>query len=283
MTDLPIIRVFPRRTVATPTDAYVFTGPPPMHIPPHSKVMVSVTFTWDLDRARRLFELWKPKTSHIEIGGPAMEMRGENFTPGMFLKKGYVITSRGCRNRCPHCSVWKRDGKLRELPITEGYIVQDDNLLSCSRPHIESVFDMVLNTQGKFKAKFTGGLEAKLLKDWHVDLLMKVRPKQVYMAYDTPDDLEPLIRASKVLNQTALSKSDTLRCYVLIGYKNDTLEKAEQRMKTVVGLKLIPFAMFWRDEFGRVDPKWIPFQRRWMIPFMVRNKLPETQIKPKFI
>ena len=64
--------------------------------------------------------------------------------PGMYLKKGYVITSRGCPNRCWFCSVPRREGgRLRELPITEGNIVLDDNLLACSRQHIEAVFEML--------------------------------------------------------------------------------------------------------------------------------------------
>ena len=36
-----------------------------------------------------------------------------------------------------------REGNLRELPITSGHIVLDDNLLACSEKHIRSVFDML--------------------------------------------------------------------------------------------------------------------------------------------
>ena len=59
----------------------------------------------------------------VHMGGPAFNMPGGDFVPGMYLKKGYVITSRGCPNRCWFCSVPRREGgRLRELPITEGNI-----------------------------------------------------------------------------------------------------------------------------------------------------------------
>ena len=52
----------------------------------------------------------------------------------MYMKPGYVITSRGCPNRCWFCAVPKREGyQLRELPVTDGWIVADDNLLA-ARP-----------------------------------------------------------------------------------------------------------------------------------------------------
>ena len=42
-------------------------------------------------------------------------MSGGDFVPGRYLAPGYVITSRGCPNRCWFCSVWRREGALREF------------------------------------------------------------------------------------------------------------------------------------------------------------------------
>ena len=41
----------------------------------------------------------------------------------------------------------------------------------------------------KHRPDFRGGIEAKLLKYWHIDLFKEVKPKQIFFAYDTPDDL----------------------------------------------------------------------------------------------
>ena len=122
---MKIARVFPRRTKATPDDPLAFTGPPPKEgLPDIEEVHVSVAFTYDMEKACQLAEQWMKLGVPVHMGGPAFNMPGGDFIPGMYLKKGYVITSRGCPNRCWFCSVPRREGdRLRELPITEGTIV----------------------------------------------------------------------------------------------------------------------------------------------------------------
>ena len=125
---MPILRVFPRKTNATPEDKYVAIGTPGLFIPDDiSEIHISVAFTWDLIEAERLADAWS-RYGNVKIGGPATGMRVEVFTPGMYLKHGYTITSRGCHNHCWFCSVPTREGPLRELPITDGWIVLDDNV-----------------------------------------------------------------------------------------------------------------------------------------------------------
>ncbi len=160
-----IARVFPRRTRATPTDNLAFYDVPGLFPPEVDEVHVSVAFSWDLNKALRLANAWE-RVAPAGIGGPAIRERSGDFHPGMYLKPGYVITSRGCPNHCWFCSVPQREGPVRELPIAEGYNVLDDNLLACSESHVRSVFAM-LGRQAE-RAQFTGGLEAERLKDWHI-------------------------------------------------------------------------------------------------------------------
>lgn len=72
----------------------------------------------------------------------------------------------------------------------------DDNLLACSRQHIEAVFEML--GRQKERPIFTGGLEARLLRPWHVNLLRESRTQRMYFAFDTPDDYEPLVEAGRL-------------------------------------------------------------------------------------
>lgn len=266
---MSIIRVFPRLTKASPIDEYAFVGHPPLWWPVADEVHVSVAFTWDLAEGHKLADEWEAITGlPTMIGGPGTGQRDEDFTPGMYLKPGYVITSRGCPNNCWFCRVPIRNGGIRELPITEGWNVADDNLLACSEAHIRAVFAM-LGQQDRM-AEFTGGLEAAKLEPWHVDLLADVKPRRVYFAYDTPDDLEPLAEAGRMLREAGFTAgSHRLCCYVLIGYPGDTFEKAEQRLQEAIAAGFFPFAMLYRNHHGNRPYDWIPFQRRWVRPQIV--------------
>jgi hypothetical protein len=267
-----IIRVFPRKTKATPTDTLVRIGKGPDLFDEADEVHISVTFTWDLPLAEKLARQWRG-VAPVKIGGPALNERGGDFIPGMYLKAGYVITSRGCPNRCWFCSVPQREGGIRELPITEGVNVLDDNLLACSNDHIQGVFKM-LATQ-KEPIEFTGGLEAARLTLWHAWELKKLRIKQMFFAYDTPNDLAPLQQAGRYLQEAGFAvhpRSHVLRCFVLCGYPKDTLINAENRMVQVKQAGFTPMAMLYRDNTGKRDPAWAKFQRLWARPAIIYGR-----------
>lgn len=179
----------------------------------------------------------------------------------MYLKKGYVITSRGCPNKCWFCDVHEVQKEFIELPIEDGWIIQDDNLLACSELHIQNVFEMLKRQPERPELR---GLEAKLLKPWHIDLMLDVKPSQMFFAYDTPDDYEPLVAAGKMLQKAGFTlKKRKTYAYVLIGYPEDTFEDAERRCIDTLKAGFIPFAMLHMDKSGFQDPDWKAFQRSW--------------------
>jgi len=280
---LKIIRVFPRKTSATPYDEDVVIGEPPKFFDQADEIHISVTFTWDIPFAERLAEQWR-QVAPVTIGGPAMGGPGSNFVPGMYVKKGYVITSRGCPNKCWFCSVWRREGrKIRELPITEGYNLLDDNILACSDSHIRRVFEMLRVGKKKYKKpiEFTGGFEAARLKPWHVELLRNLRPKQMFFAYDTPDDLEPLRCAGRLLLDAGWTiASHSLRAYVLCGYRGDTFEAAEKRMQETIEAGFVPMAMLYRDKLGTCSTVWRKWQRQWARPAIISTFSRELSRRP---
>lgn len=167
-----------------------------------------------------------------------------------------------------------REGReIRELPITEGNNVLDDNLLACSDAHIQKVFAM-LKQQTYGRPMFTGGLEAKRLKDWHVETLRELHPKEIFFAYDTPDDYEPLVEAGKKLLAAGFTTaSQSLRAYVLVGYPKDTFEKAEARLFQTIKAGFLPMAMLYRDKTGQVSQDWARFQQFWARPATVNLKI----------
>jgi len=263
------IRVFPRRTKATPDDEFTFIGYPPLFRPKVDRVDISCTFSWDREECERLAGAWGAYYNDVRLGGVVFGDLGGDFISGMYIKKGYTITSRGCNNKCWYCDAWKREGKIRELPIVDGWNILDNNLLQCSEGHIRSVFAM-LKRQHR-RVEFTGGFEARLLQDWHIDLLLDLKPKQIFFAYDKAEDWEPLYEVGCKLRKANLIKSTShvIRCYVLIGYLNDTFNDAENRLKQVLNLGITPMAMLWRNKKNVTDSEWRRFQREWARPQII--------------
>lgn len=264
-----LVRVFPRRTRATPVDPMAFTEPPGLFPPTAIAVHVSVAFTYDIPRAERLAREWE-RVAPVTVGGPALDNAGGDFVAGRYLRLGYTFTSRGCPNtKCWFCSVPRREGGIRELPIVDGWNILDSNLLACSEQHIRAVFAM-LDRQPR-RAEFTGGLEAARLLYWHVNLLAQLNPRpSVFFAYDTPDDYEPLVVAGRKMLAAGFTRaSHALRCYVLVGYPKDTTQQAEKRLRESWLAGFLPMAMLWRDESGKRLPEWKTFQRHWARPASV--------------
>ena len=269
---MKIARVFPRKTKATPNDELSFFEGPPMGLNSIDEVHISVTFTEDRQKGEYLAYQWESVGVPVKVGGPAYDDRGDEFEPGLYVKSGYVMTSRGCNNHCWFCMVPKREGPIRELEIKDGFNVLDSNLLQCSDAHFTAVCEM-LKRQSEYPL-LTGGLEAKTLKPWHCKKLREIKTKRAYFAYDTPDDLEPLINAGKIMMEAGFTKeSKTLCCYCLIGYKGDTFEKAETRLRQAIKAGFVPYAMLYRDEYGKVDQEWSRFQRHWIRPETVNREI----------
>lgn len=270
-----IIRVFPRLTKATPIDPGVRIAGPPgfLAFDFADEIHISVAFSWDLPVAEKLAKQWSI-VAPVRIGGPALGESGGEFEPGKYLKKGYVITSRGCPNKCWFCEVWKREGNIRELEIKDGYNILDDNLLACSRRHIENVFSML--AKQKEKPEFTGGLEAARLEPWHAKEMKLLKTKQVFFAYDSEDKLKPLIEAGKIMSEAGFTKaSHSLRCYVLCGFPKDKVESAERRMRNAIAAGFMPMAMLYRNKKGDTLREWRAFQREWARPAIMSQYLRE--------
>lgn len=160
---MKIIKVFPNRTSYTPDDEYTFIGFPQKNVPLpiHDEVHISCTFTWDKEKCRILKFWWNGFSKKpVRLGGVAFNSPCDSFAPGLYVKKNIIFTTRGCNNNCSFCIVPKIEGRLKELPIYPGNIIQDNNFLQSSARHKDRVFDM-LKTQSRIQ--FKGGLDCELI------------------------------------------------------------------------------------------------------------------------
>lgn len=261
---MDIIRVFPRRTHWTPTDELAFYGPPPLFRSGTraTPVRVSVTFTWDKPRAEELASYWGQYYDDIQVGGPAYHTFAGEFTPGLYLKQGCTITSRGCPKACGYCSVSTSEGPLRQLAIQPGWIVQDNNLLACSERHVRSVFEMLRGQHRRIF--FNGGLDKDYLREWHRAEFDSIPIGELWFACDRVTDLPRLEKASKILEGIPKRK---LRCYVLLGFENEPLEIAEKKVERVFELGFMPFSQLYQaEEIKTYSKEWRDLNRKWSRP-----------------
>ena len=251
---MKLLRVFPRKTNASPEDENVRFGPPSAS-DEADEIHISVAFDWDKEKGEALEKAWRSVGKTL-IGGPAYNTYARDFIPGMYLKTGHLITSRGCPNHCWFCRAWRNEGNIRELPVYDGFIVHDNNLLATSKTHQEKVFTMLLRQ--KESPKFTGGFEARLFSEWHLNWMNKLKPRTIWFAYDEDSDYEPLQKALKLFEGSSLLRNRIVQCYVLIGYEGDTFELAEKRLNQVIELGAMPQAMLYNR---RPEKDWRRFQR----------------------
>lgn len=266
-----ILRVFPKQTSYTPIDklAYYPNGmiQAPMWtlFPEFEEIHISCSFTWDKDFCRKLQEEWQAFTDKfVKLGGPAFGSAAEDFTPGLYLKPNIIFTSRGCNNNCPWCIVPKIEGKLKELPIMPGNIIQDNNFLQTSKEHQDKVFDML---QGQRRICFKGGLQADLIDEHFIRNVSKIKNhiKELWLACDTPRSIKAFTRACEKLRDAGFNRSK-IKCYVLI---DGNIEENEQRLQAVYDAGAMPFAQLYReyDEKKTIYSKEIEkFARSWQRP-----------------
>lgn len=265
-----IIRVFPKRTNYTPDDDYVFIKLPKKDqiIPEHKEVHISCSFTWDKADCEFIADKWRKKTNKpVILGGPAFGSPAEDFIQGMYIRKNIIFTTRGCNNNCPWCCVPKLEGKLRELPVCQGNIIQDNNFLQANKTHKDKVFDMLRTQRG---ICFKGGLEVDLIDDHFISNITSLRISELWLACDTDARIPEFRKACEKLVNAGFSR-EKIKCYVLI--KGQDMDKDEARLRAVYEAGAMPFAQLYRDfSDARTEyPQcWNAFARMWQRPAATR-------------
>lgn len=277
---MKIIRAFPRRTSYTPDDDMVFIGQPPgLLILPHDEIHISCVFTWDKEYCEELRYQWEMFTDKpVMLGGPAYGSPSTSFVPGMYVKSNIIFTSRGCNNNCPWCSVPEREGKISELPIYEGNILQDNNFLQTSREHKDKVFTMLKRQKS---ICFKGGLQNNLIDCHFIENIQNLRVSELWLACDTDGAVPGLQRAAETLKKAGFTR-EHIKCFALIG---DDMEDNERRLQAIYAAGAMPFAQLYQplepspsermyrisrrlNEFAKKEysTEWKKFHRMWSRP-----------------
>lgn len=272
-----ILRVFIRKTSQTPADDYVRIGMPDLFRPKNiDEVHISVIFTWDKEKAFILQKNYSQYYPKVLIGGPAFVNNSYDpkFYSGKYVKKGITITTRGCNNNCPWCLVPKIEGKFKEINIESGNIIQDNNILLANKNHLQKVFQM-LRTQKQIR--FLGGLDKRLLKDWHIEELRSLKIKELWLSFDSWNNKREFIKIIEKLKKSGFRRNQ-MRCYILAGF-NEPIRASEDRLRFVYECGLLPFIQVYQPisgvkrfagETSREDNL---FVRSWSRPAIIKAKM----------
>jgi hypothetical protein len=87
-----------------------------------------------------------------------------------------------------------------------------------------------------------------------------------------------LVCAADLLKEAGLiTRRHAYRCYVLVGWRQDTFDKAERRLNDVVRLGIMPMAMLFDHGEARQShndrERWIHFARNWANPWIVGKQM----------
>lgn len=261
---MKIARVFPTKTSMQPNDCDCYFNIPDLFTPHYDEIHISVTFTWDIEKAKIWAEFWKYH-GKIKLGGVAIDGESDQpFKAGIYLRKGITITSRGCPNKCSFCMV--RRGLIEFDNFPEGNIIQDNNILACSDKH----WRLVLSMLKKQKAiEFKGGLEKNRITAKIAEDLRGLRIKTLWLACDTPNAIEPLRKVTEILKKAGFTRNH-LYCFVLIGKDK---QEEENRLREVYNIGAMPFAQLYRNKNNDVEysREYKRFARRWARPAIYKN------------
>ena len=117
--------------------------------------------------------------------------------------------------------------------------------------------------------QFRGGLDIDFLQPWHVEWFKKMRLDELWVACDTEAGLNRLDKAADVLADFSIEKK---RCYVLLGFGDDTRLEAEKRCEKVYQKGFLPFAQLYRPITPKTySAEWKNLQRKWCRPAIYRS------------
>lgn len=229
---------------------------------------ISVVFTWLLPAAYSLAVWYRQQGYKVQAGGSAVKLM-PNYLAGVADTNGASVdalprhnpaatfTSRGCIRRCDFCAVPITEGALVELatflPLP---IVCDNNILACSMRHFDRVIDALMACRG---VDFNQGLDARLLRPYHIDRLKDLDIAVIRFAFDDISLESTVVSAIERIVKAGYPRRK-VRCYVLVNY-DDTPAGALYRCTILKSLGILPFAQRYqpRDTLvfnSYVSPNW---------------------------
>ncbi len=183
--------------------------------------------------------------------------------PTLTKDTAFGFLTRGCINGCKFCIVSKKEGykSCKVADLTEFWGGQkhikllDPNLLNCDE-HIELLEQLV---DSKAYVDFTQGLDIRLTNEQNIELINKVKLKEIHFAWDNAKhDLVPYFEKYKALaRHKPHGHYGTVYCLTNF---NSTMEENLYRIYTLRAMGFKPYVMVYDKPNA---PKEIKDLQRW--------------------
>jgi hypothetical protein len=137
-----------------------------------------------------------------------------------------------------------RENRFRQLKaIAPGSVIQDNNILLADRRHLERLFAMLRRQR---QIKFMGGLDCRLLDDWHIERLRSLSVDRLWLALDHKDRMKPFKKACTALTKAGFTRHH-IRAYVLAGF-HEPIQAAEERLIFAYECGALPFIQVYQND-----------------------------------
>lgn len=166
--------------------------------------------------------------------------------PEITKDTAYGFLTRGCINGCKFCVVSKKEGykafkvaDLTEFWSGQKYIkLLDPNLLNCDE-HIELLEQLL---ESKAYVDFTQGLDIRLTNEQNIELINKVKLKEIHFAWDNAkNNLVPYFEKYKALaRHKPHGHYGTVYCLTNFG---STMDENLYRIYTLRDMGFKPYVM----------------------------------------
>ena len=166
--------------------------------------------------------------------------------PELTKDTAYGFLTRGCPRGCKFCIVASKEGRrsYKVADLSEFWrdqkniILLDPNILAC-REHPDLLGQLI---DSKACVDFNQGLDIRLTNERNIDLINRVRVKNIHFAWDNAeDDLKPYFERYKALaKHKPHGRYGTVYCLTNFG---STMEENLYRIYTLRDLGYDPYVM----------------------------------------
>ena len=225
------------------------------------------TYSEDID--------WYPNADRIINGGTGYGLDNKlpdeiehiypdySIYPSLTKNTAYGFLTRGCPRHCDFCIVGDKEG-LRSIKVADlsefwrgqkKIVLLDPNILAC-REHLDLLSQLA--DSGAY-VDFSQGLDIRLTTEKNIDLINRIKVKNIHFAWDNPEhDLQPFfVRYRLLAKHKPHGNYGTVYCLVNHG---STMEQNLYRIYTLREMGYDPYVMIYDKPHA---PREIRLLQRW--------------------